>query len=157
MRRCTVAMVLMVALSGCSQAFQQAYGIDPQAQRTIEIRLPISPAQAAQRVQLAAVRGGWTVTATSPGVVTIGPYKLAEHNEVSVTLHANVIGSDSASTIVLSGTKTDAAAMAFDRSLAGDGAAKQDEGAPIVAATKGREAWTWAELQRFADAVWAAK
>lgn len=152
MRRCAVFLISM-SLAACSQAFQQAYGTSPDARRTIEIALPIAQAQAMQRVQLAAVHGGWTVTATSPGVVTIGPYKLAEHNEVTVTLRANIIGSDTASTIVVSGTKTDAAAMAFDRSLAGAGAAKQDDGAPIVEATKGREAWTWDELQRFASAI----
>jgi hypothetical protein len=149
----TLGVVLPIALVGCSPAYQAEYGLADNAVRTIDLRMGVSAESAQQRVQVAAVSGGWTVTQTSPGVVIVGPYALASDKGIHLTLRANVVASESGSRVVLSGSATDAFQKSVGEVFAGRQGEAWGENQPIVYAAKGRNAVKWAELARFAEAV----
>lgn len=159
--RCRSVPVLVLLLAylpaACSPGFQQSHGLAADNPRSITVALPVPPDAAQQRVQAAAVAGGWTVTNAQPGVVTIGPYQLREDAQVTVTLHANIVAADSGSRVVVSGTRTDQYGMAIGRALGGEQLAATSEGEPIVQATAGRNAKSWAEVVRLADAIRAQR
>ena len=104
-------------------------------------------------VQRAAADSGFIVTSVQPGIVTVGPYQIPKHPDVAVTLRANVIASDSGSTILVSGTGTDALSAMMTSSIGGRAAERIVEGRPIEHSTRGRLGWQFAELTRFVQAV----
>lgn len=149
--------VIVLSLVGCTQAFQQDYGIADTNPSSVDVFVPGAPPEAQQRVQAAAATGGWVVTNAAPGVVTVGPYRLRADAQVAVTLHVNIVAADSAGTTrsraIVTGTRTDAFAQALGRSLAGAQGAASSEGEVVRAAVKGRGAWSWREVTQFAAAI----
>ena len=156
MRTVAAGLFCLVA-TACTSGFKQSHGLAADSPRTVEVVIPAPLAEAQQRVQAAAVRGGWTVTAAQPGIVTVGPYQLRQDGGVRVTLTANLAAADSAGAartlVVLSGVRDDALGQALGRAMAGRQGAARAQGEPITQATAGRGAWSWGELTRWAAAI----
>jgi len=154
MRSHSVVLLAVTAFgAACSQGYKQANGLAPTNARTIEVDVAGTPAAALQRVEAAAIDSGFVITNSAPGVVTIGPYQLRRDPGIKVTLHANIVGADSVSRVILSGTADDGFGQAIGRALAGKQGEQIAVGEPIVQATAGRNAWKWAELERWAAAI----
>lgn len=152
MRRPALVLAYLVS-AGCSQAYMRESGLSDDSRESLTIHSPYDPATTQQRVQRAAVDSGFTVTQTQPGLVVVGPYKLRQDKGVTVTLRANIVGDSSGSRIVVTGTETDELGRALGRSLAGRQGEATSENQPIREATRGRNAWKWGELARFAAAI----
>jgi hypothetical protein len=117
------------------------------------IRSPLSVEQATAGVQRAAVDSGFIVSGVDLGVVTVGPYKIPNHPDVTVMLRANIVAGDSGSVVQVTGVATDLAEIALSRALVGAEWQGMSEGVPIDNKRRGRYAWRYAEVQRFATAI----
>jgi hypothetical protein len=112
----------------------QYSGLDPSAPESITV--PIARGtDALSTVQQAATRGGFTVSATSPGLVTISSVTIKEDHTVRMTFYVSVMG-DSAN---VRGIMTDPFRELKD--------------VPIRGGAGGRAAWGWREMSRLADAL----
>lgn len=153
--------VFLLALTSIACAAKQdpnVLGPDGRLQTSIEIPLALSTTVATQRVLNAAVRGGFQVESTSQGVVTLAPKGLNDGPPSSkwslmpqsgprwqVMLRANIIGSDSASTVVVSGNFTD--------KVLGGRYAPGTRGAPIGHWVGVKLETVWNEVETFATAI----
>lgn len=153
------AMLLALASAACAaRQDPNVLGPDGRLQTSIEIPLALSITVATQRVLNAAVRSGFQVESTSQGVVTLAPTSLNDGPPSSkwslvppsgsrwqVMLRANIIGSDSASTVVVSGNFTD--------KVLGGRYAPGTSGAPIGHWVGVELETVWNEVERFATAI----
>jgi|SRR5687767_7029259 len=126
-----IPLVSAIALTGCA-SMQTAAGLNPDSRSSVTVYVGATGADGLTRVQEAATRAGWSVSATAPGLLTISPVAIREDPNVRMTLYAALVG-DSAT---VRGTITDPLRGLRDY--------------PIRASQSGRAAWGWRELTRFA-------
>lgn len=132
--RAVLVGILLVSLAGCGGMSRYA-GLDASAPSSITVPIGARGPDALALVQQSATRGGFTVSATSPGLVTVGPVSIKEDHRVRMTFYVSVVA-DSAN---IRGTMTDQM-----RDL---------ENYPIRGNAGGRAAWGWREMTRLADAL----
>ncbi|MES2524018.1 MAG: hypothetical protein V4617_15030 [Gemmatimonadota bacterium] len=133
-RRLVIAVAAVAFLSGCARV-NRYVGMDPSAPESVTIPIGARGADAVSYLQQAAIRGGFTVSATSPGLVTVGPVSIKEDHRVRMTFYVSVL-TDSAN---VRGTVSDPM-MGTDAY-------------PIRANAGGRAAWGWREMTRLANAL----
>jgi hypothetical protein len=119
--------------------------------RTIEIPLAISKAKATELIQAAAVKEGWMVASSEGGVITLAPFETRKNKAVSVTVRANVLGSDSSSSVVIGGSWSNAI-IASARQRNPMAAGYPAEGT-IESGGRGFMKDAWEELERVAEAI----
>jgi len=124
-------VLALMAATGCA-SMQTAAGLNPESLSSVTVFVGASGGEGLTRIQEAATRAGWLVSATSPGLVTVSPVSIREDPNVRMTLYAALVG-DSAT---VRGTITDPLRGLRDY--------------PIRASQSGRAAWGWRELTRFA-------
>jgi hypothetical protein len=124
-------LLAFIAATGCA-SMQTAAGLNPESLSSVTVFVGARGSEGLTRIQEAAARAGWPVSATSPGLVTVSPVSIREDPNVRMTLHAALVG-DSA---IVRGTVTDPLRGLRDY--------------PIRASQSGRAAWGWRELTRFA-------
>lgn len=132
--RAVTASAILVVLFGCG-GMQRYAGIDPSTPSSVTIPIGAPTSDAVATLQHRATRGAYTVSATSPGLVTVGPVTIKEDHNVRMTFFVSVVG-DSAN---VRGTITDPFRSIKDQ--------------PIQSGAGGRAAWGWRELTRLADAL----
>ncbi len=130
----SVALLALASTVACASMSKSA-GLDSSAPDSITVKTGVSGEQAQSQLQQAATRGGFTVTASSPGLVTVGPVSIKEDYRVRMMFYVAVVG-DSAT---VRGTLTDPMRDLKDY--------------PIRGNTGGRAAWGWREMSRLADAL----
>jgi hypothetical protein len=111
---------------------QTAAGLNSASLSSISVYVGASGAEGLTGIQEAATRGGWPVSASAQGLITVSPVMIREDPNVRMTLNAALFG-DSAT---VRGTVTDPLRGLRDY--------------PIRASNSGRAAWAWRELTRFA-------
>ena len=102
---------------------------------SITVPLHARGEEALHRMREAATRGGWRLAAAAPGLVMLGPVTHREEPRVRLMI---VVFTDGDSATVR-GAITDPTRGLRDH--------------PVRRGTKGRAAWRWRELSRFADAL----
>lgn len=132
--RAVTAISLTLVMVGCGGMRRYA-GIDPTAPSSVTVSIGASGSDALATVQQRATRGAYTVSATSPGLVTISPVTIKEDHNVRMTFFVSIFG-DSAN---VRGTLTDPFRTIKDQ--------------PIQSGAGGRAAWGWRELTRLADTL----
>ena len=135
--------MLTLAVAACVATGGNVMGADGKLQTSIEVPMQVSTALATQRVINAAIRAGFRIESTSPAVVNLSPKDL--NSEQRVMLRANIAGSESASTVVVSGNFTDA--------VLGGRYKPGTSGAPIGHWVGGRMENVWNEIEKFASAI----
>jgi hypothetical protein len=120
-----------LSIAGCA-SMQTAAGLNPDSRSSVTVHLGAGGADGLTRMQEAATRAGWSVSATALGLLTVSPVAIREDPSVRMTFYAALVG-DSAT---VRGTITDPMRGLRDY--------------PIRASESGRAAWGWRELTRFA-------
>lgn len=121
-------------------------------QRTIEVKLPYGKLKAVDAVQAALLKEGFMVASNEGGIITLAPFETRKNKAVSVTIRANILGSDSASSIILGGQWSNAMIEAARREHPALTAAYSATGT-IETGGKGFMKDAWDELERVADAI----
>jgi hypothetical protein len=144
--------VLLVTAAFASSA-------DGQEQKgMIEAPLEISPAKAAQLVQLTALRHEIGVESNQGGVIKLEPKRVRKNNPTTVSLRVNIVGTtEGKSLAVVSGRWYSALTAGTQRVLLGRGNEMQKEtGEPVEYATKGWRHELWEVVEHFAAAIKAS-
>jgi hypothetical protein len=141
-RHVSRAALLLGAFVGCTQAYMQEQGLAADNPDRVRVAVGVSADSAQAVAQSRAVRAGFIVSSSMPGLLTIAPYALKEDQGVQVTLRINFV----ADTAIVTGTVTDGLMVSM---LGAANATNQR----IVYASAGRNRRTWAELERLARAI----